>query len=133
MFTGSCLCGSIQFHIHCDLPAVQICHCRQCQKAQGVPFASNIPVNADAFELVKGEDRLKEFVSTTVEGKSRHFCGKCGSPIYSTKADRSVFRVRAGIINEKIGCQISSHAYVDNQLEWCDTKDDAPRYPQARQ
>nr|WP_298173112.1 GFA family protein [uncultured Pseudomonas sp.] len=54
MYTGSCLCGGVQFRIDAQLEPIQLCHCSQCRKAQGGPFASNIPVNLADFHLLGG-------------------------------------------------------------------------------
>ena len=47
--TGSCLCGGVRFRIEGELGPVQVCHCTQCRKAQGGPFAAVIPVAASAY------------------------------------------------------------------------------------
>jgi hypothetical protein len=49
MHTGGCLCGGIRFRVQGNLAPIELCHCSQCRKAQGGPFASNIPVAAAAF------------------------------------------------------------------------------------
>ena len=99
MHTGSCLCGGVRFRIDADLEPIQVCHCSQCRKAQGTPFATNTPVSADAFHLISGEALLSAFESSP--GKQRVFCSHCGSPIYSQKDTvPGVLRVRAGLLDE---------------------------------
>ncbi len=79
MHTGSCLCGGVQFRIEQALEPIQVCHCSQCRKAQGTPFATNTPVSTSAFHLTAGKELLKAFESSP--GKQRVFCSGCGSPI----------------------------------------------------
>jgi hypothetical protein len=94
-YTGSCLCGGITFRVETELEPIQVCHCAQCRKAQGGPFAAVIPVAASTFKLLSGEHLLKFYESSP--GKQRVFCGCCGSPIYSRRqALPAVVRVRAG-------------------------------------
>lgn len=100
-YRGSCLCGAIRFRIHAELAPIQVCHCAQCRKAQGGPFATNIPIARAAFELVAGGQLLRGFESSP--GKTRHFCAACGSPVYSSRAARpETMRIRAGLIDEPL-------------------------------
>jgi hypothetical protein len=131
-FTGSCLCGAMRFRIRGPLAPIQICHCTQCRKAQGAPFATNIAVPRDAFQWEDGLALLRHYESTP--GKFRYFCGNCGSPLFSARAalpDR--LRVRAGLLDGPLPVRPQSHAYVDSQANWWpDVGDGLPRYPQAR-
>jgi hypothetical protein len=129
-YTGSCLCGGIQFSINADLAPIQVCHCSQCRKAQGGPFATNIPVPVAAFVLTTGTELLKKYESS--EGKFRHFCGTCGSPVFSSRQSLpDVIRVRAGLINDKLTSGIAFHAHVGSKSEWWSINDDALQFQAA--
>ncbi|MBL4584097.1 MAG: GFA family protein [Pseudomonadales bacterium] len=54
MTTGSCLCGEVKFAIEGTLAPLQICHCGQCQKAQGSAFVTNTPVDESKLTFVAG-------------------------------------------------------------------------------
>ncbi len=130
MYTGNCLCGGITFQINAELKPIQVCHCRQCRQAQGVPFAANIPVDTSGFELLSGEGLLKEYESS--EGKQRVFCSNCGSPIFSKKASLpGVIRIRAGSLNEDLPVRPASHGYFASKCNWWDINDDVPKHPEA--
>lgn len=127
MYTGSCLCGGVRFRIHAELAPIQVCHCEQCRKAQGGPFATNIPVESSTFEWLAGRDLLRAFESTP--GKLRHFCGTCGSPVYSERNNvPGVMRVRAGLLDGPLRTQIESHAYVASKANWWTIQDAAPQH-----
>ncbi len=127
MYTGSCLCGSIQYQIEGELEPVQLCHCRQCRKAQGTPFVSNIPVAASAFRITSGEDAMKEYESTP--GKIRAFCGRCGSPILSRRTTMpEVVRIRAGTINEDLPVRPAFHIFAAHKANWWEIQDSLPQY-----
>lgn len=129
-YTGSCLCGGIEFRISAELAPIQVCHCSQCRKAQGGPFATNIPVPTAAFEFTAGSELLKKYESSA--GKFRHFCGICGSPIYSARQSLpDVLRVRAGLINGKLTSGLAFHAHVGAKSEWWPIDDDAPQFQAA--
>lgn len=130
MFTGSCLCGGVQFRIEGELEPIQVCHCSQCRKAQGAPFATNTPVSTAAFHLVSGAELLTSFESSP--GKERVFCGKCGSPIYSKKDTiPGVFRIRAGLINEPLSAKPVAHFYTGSKANWWPINDGLPQYEAA--
>lgn len=131
MYTGSCLCGGVRYEIHAELADIQVCHCLQCRKAQGGPFATNIPVPAEQFSFVSGSNLLKEYESTP--GKFRVFCGTCGSPLISKRtAAPEVVRVRAGTITEPLPVHLASHAFVASKANWWRIDDDCPQFEQER-
>lgn len=130
-YTGSCLCGGVAFRVVGALEPVQVCHCRQCRKAHGTPFATNIPVRKEALLFERGGDFITEFQSSP--GKFRAFCSQCGSPLYSRLTDLpGVFRIRAGLINEPLDVRPASHAYVGSKANWWVINDDLPRFEKAR-
>lgn len=130
MYTGSCLCGGVQFRIDQELEPIQVCHCTQCRKAQGTPFATNTPVSKSAFHLMQGRELLKEFESSP--GKARVFCGTCGSPVYSyRKTLPGVMRIRAGLLNEELSVRPIAHFHVASQCNWWSIEDGLPQFPEA--
>jgi hypothetical protein len=132
MHTGSCLCRAVRFEVHGDLEAIQLCHCADCRKAQGSAFGANMPVAAENFRLIAGQDSLRAYQHTP--GKERVFCGTCGSPLFSrllAKPDR--VRVRAGTLDAPTGATLAFHFYTDSKADWCDLPEDGlPRYPAER-
>lgn len=127
MFTGSCLCGDIRFEIHSSLAPIQVCHCSLCRKAQGGPFATNIPVELSAFHFLAGENMLTSYESSP--GKHRCFCSRCGSPIFSNKDSLpNIVRVRAGLINESLPVKPEFHAFVGSKCNWWQINDTLPQF-----
>lgn len=127
MHTGSCLCGGVSFRIEADIEPIQVCHCVQCRKAQGAPFATNTPVSTAAFHLTSGAELLKSFESSP--GKERVFCGTCGSPIFSRKDTiPGVLRIRAGLINEPLAAKPVAHCYTGSKANWWPIDDELPQF-----
>lgn len=130
MYTGSCLCGGVAFAIEGALEPIQVCHCSQCRKAQGVPFATNIPVAAAAFRLLRGAGLLSSYSASP--GKHRIFCGVCGSPVFSRRDSvPDVLRVRAGTIDGDLPTRPIAHFYHASRANWFDCNDDLPRFAEA--
>lgn len=130
-YTGSCLCGGVSFQIEGELEPIQVCHCHQCRKAQGGPFATVIPVAASAFRFISGEQLLKAYESSA--GKQRLFCSNCGSPVLSRRQTiPGVVRVRVGLINEPLNVKPASHAYTGSKCNWWPIEDGLPQYREGR-
>ena len=128
--TGSCLCGGVRFRIEQPLAPIQVCHCTQCRKAQGTPFATNIPVAAAAFRLEQGGELLTEFESSP--GKLRVFCRRCGSPVYSRRTTLpEVLRLRAGLLDEPVQATLQAHCHVASKSSWWPIDDTLPQFAQA--
>jgi len=131
MQMGGCLCGAVRYEISGELAPIQVCHCGQCRKAQGGPFATNVPVASDAFRLLTGADALVHFRSS--EDKRRVFCGRCGSPIYSARDSRpDVLRVRAGTLDEPLRTKPEGHYYIESRATWWPLDDALPRHIGAK-
>ena len=130
MYTGSCLCGGIQFRIDAELAPIKACHCEQCRKAQGTPFATNTPVALEAFELIRGAELLTAFESSP--GKHRVFCRRCGSPVYSQRNTLpGILRVRVGLIDGALAIDAVAHCYTAYKANWWPIRDTLPKHPEA--
>ncbi len=129
--TGECLCGSIAFRVQeSAISPMQVCHCSQCRKAQGGPFAVNVPVDASGVEFLRGKPLLKGFESSP--GKTRFFCSNCGSPVFSVRDGvPGILRMRAGLFDEDLPVRPAFHAYVGSRAPWWPLDDDLPKFDKA--
>lgn len=131
MHTGSCLCGAVRFEIDGDLPAIQICHCGACRKAQGTPFATNLPIAEADFRFASGQETLRAYESSP--GKERVFCAACGSPIFSRAAAiPGVLRIRAGTLDAPVAARPATHAFVGSKADWWEITDALPQYVERK-
>lgn len=127
-YTASCLCNGIQLSINSELAPIMVCHCNQCQKAQGAAFAAITQVQKRDLNIVQGENLLQAYFASS--NKKRVFCKTCGSPIWSERLDKpDVVRLRVGLINEEISTSVISHAFVSSKVEWYPICDSARQYP----
>jgi len=131
MYTGRCLCGSVQFEIHAPIQNIVYCHCSKCRKAQGSAFATNGNVASHAFRFTKGEDQLTGYKSSPTQTK--YFCRHCGSPVISKKSDTpSVVRIRLGTIESPINEQPEAHIFTGSKADWDIICDDLPQFKDAQ-
>jgi hypothetical protein len=126
-YTGSCLCGAVQYELTAELGPIEVCYCRMCRKASGGPLATNAEIPAAAFRLTAGAPLVRGYESSL--GEVRHFCGRCGSPIYSARADDArVIRIRVGAINEPLNVRPAASYYTASKCNWWEIRDDLPRF-----
>ncbi|MEJ5991302.1 GFA family protein [Ramlibacter sp. PS3R-8] len=81
-FSGSCACGSVSYTCASDPVAMLNCHCSDCQRASGAPFASGIVVHTMDLEI---SGSPKAYAARASSGKmtTRGFCGDCGTPLFT--------------------------------------------------
>jgi len=118
--TGGCLCGAVRYTISTPVTTLRACHCLNCQKHTGSAGSVNAIVPNDAFRIVKGEPKRYDD-SATQSGRtlSRHFCGNCGSPIYSRRnPDAGFVVVRAGSLDDSSGMKITGNIWTSTARPW---------------
>jgi hypothetical protein len=93
--TGGCQCGAVRYALHKMPERPCICHCRMCQKSSGNIFATFAGVEAEFFELTRGE---LSFFQTSEKGE-RCFCNKCGTPLAWRDRDNPWISVTIGSLD----------------------------------
>jgi hypothetical protein len=117
---GGCLCGAIRYTIDSAVSALRACHCLNCQRASGAGGTVNAVVPTGSFRITKGQTKRYDD-SATDSGRtlSRHFCGQCGSPIYSQRnPDPGFVVVRAGTLDDSSGMKIATHIWTSRARPW---------------
>ena len=127
MYSGCCLCGSVQFEIKNRISHIVHCHCSQCRKAQGSAFATNGIVNIGDFKILSGEENLTAYESTP--GQIKYFCKICGSPIMSKRESKpEQVRIRLGTISSDIKERPIAHIFTSSKANWEEITGDIPQY-----
>ena len=84
-FTGGCLCGAVRYECTAEPQVAGHCQCHDCRRTSGTGHASHMQVPADAVTFA---GRAKGHTTPAASGNrvTRHFCGACGAPVYSTNS-----------------------------------------------
>ena len=131
MIQGSCLCEGVKYRYTKAIDEVAICHCNQCKRAQGTPFAVNAPIHAADFSFTEGAELIREFFSSPE--KKRVFCSVCASPLYSQRTDMpDTIRLRLVTVTEGDIPEPNYEIYCDSKSEWFCESDERPAYNQNK-
>lgn len=127
MYSGNCLCGAVEIEVHGGIEAIIHCHCSLCRKSSGTAYATNGFIDASALRIVAGADALRGY--SPRPGRTRWFCGTCGSPVYSSNdQDPARYRLRLGILDDDIVERPISHNFVGSRANWDDLDAGLPRH-----
>lgn len=131
MIKGNCLCGEVRYEYRGAIQEVVICHCEQCKRAQGTPFATNAPIQLKHFAFTRGVELLKAHFSSP--NKKRVFCGNCGSPLYSQRNDLpNIIRLRLGTVTEGDIPEPHYEIYCESKSTWCQSDGLRDQYTQGK-
>jgi hypothetical protein len=85
----ACACGAVKVSLNGPAYVMLLCSCVDCQKATGTGHSAVTFVNAEDF-LVEGETTQFSRPADSGAVFTRHFCPRCGTPIYgrSSRAPR---------------------------------------------
>jgi hypothetical protein len=115
---GGCLCGAVRYVLKGDLLAVAICHCRHCQRQSGSILSFNVVVRESDYDQ-RGETMVYVDKGDSGQPLYRHFCGRCGSPVFTkTAMAPGMVVVRAGTLDSMEGLQPTSEIYTDHAVKW---------------
>jgi hypothetical protein len=126
MMTGGCLCGGVRYETG-EPVMTGVCHCRDCQKQTGTSF-SIIAVLPEGDFTLHGQP--SQFVTVGESGGRvwRHFCGHCGSPIYSiVESMPGVVCIKAGTLDDPSVLAPQAEFWCDTAQPWLATRTSLPR------
>jgi hypothetical protein len=80
--SGGCACGSIRYVCARAPLAMLNCHCRDCQRSSGAPFASGFIVLVLDVEIT-GTPTTYSVRAGSGSLATRSFCSDCGTPLFT--------------------------------------------------
>ncbi len=126
---GGCLCGTVRYHTTQPALMTAACHCRDCQKQSGSAFSVNVLVPLAGLDV--GGASLAAFETQGSSGLTvkRHFCGQCGSPVYSElQAMPGVAAIKAGTLDDASWAKPSMQLWCASAQPWVPRMADATSF-----
>lgn len=129
-YSCSCSCGAIRCEIDHDLETVVNCHCTDCRKMNGSAFSSMVVSPESKGDITHGREHLGAYALS--EAVTKHFCTRCGSPLFNLNTRLPGFRMLyLGAIDQHVDLVPSFNVFCRSQLGWVDRLADLKSYAGA--
>ncbi|MEZ8014116.1 MAG: GFA family protein [Ascidiaceihabitans sp.] len=126
--TGKCLYGEVSFAADGDVPVMANCHCTACRQSTGSAFATLMFMKQDDVK-VSGIPKTFEHKSDGGNLMTKHFCGTCGTPLFTQNSAREgMLGLRAGIINEHEEFTPKVNVYTSSKMKSTVLDDSIPAF-----
>ena len=114
---GSCACKAVRYRLTRSPLIVHACHCRDCQRLSGGPFAINIWIEGRFVEPGPVAPRL---AGGTGKPHDVFFCESCGTTLWSRYhiVPGDCLFVRAGTLDNPEAVQPDVHIFTRSRLPW---------------
>ena len=125
MVHGGCLCGAVRYTYAGEIGGAGICHCEDCRRVTGSAFNVSIGLDISGFRVSAGDPRA--FTSQSDRGNTltRHFCGYCGSPLFTTSpAHPDRLFVKAGSLDDPGLVRPVLQAWTVSAVPWSRIEND---------
>ncbi len=123
---GSCMCGSVRFHVTKPVTTVRNCHCTRCRRGRAAAHATNGILPLNDVEFVAGEDELASYKVPAAEHFMQVFCKTCGAKMPRLDTGRNIAIVPFGGLDDDPGVKPAHHIYVDYKAKWHEITDELP-------
>jgi len=128
MFTGGCICGAVRYECSVEPVMTGNCHCRDCQKAGGSPFAAALAVPTAALKIT-GEVKYYETKGDSGQMVSRGFCPNCGARLLGKpKAMPDLTVILAGSLDDPSWFRPGMDVYTASAQPWDHMNPDLPKF-----
>lgn len=128
---GSCLCGAIQYNSPAPPVMVALCHCTHCQKQSGAAFSVNVGIPKGSLQFTAGKTAVYEDKGSSGQPVYRHFCGQCGSPIFSdVVATPQLDWLKAGTLNDTSWVKPVANIWCESAQNWVAYPPGVPQFAQ---
>lgn len=117
--TGRCLCGRVAYEYEGVVGPANYSHCEDCRRCTGSAY--NIGVRLALADLRISSGEPKSFTKRGDSGRelTRHFCGDCGSPLYtSAPLHPEHVYVRAGSLDDPSVVEPMHQSWVGSAVAW---------------
>jgi hypothetical protein len=129
---GSCLCGNVQYTSDAGPLVVALCNCTHCQKQSGAACSVNVGVPKGSLTFTAGKTTVFKDTGSSGLAVYRHFCGACGSPIFSDLESRpNLDWVKAGTLNDRSWVKPSLSLWCDSAQPWVTQPEGITRFMQG--
>lgn len=130
-FSGGCACGSIRYVCSRAPIAMLSCHCLDCQRSSGAPFASGVVVASQALE-VTGVPKTYVVRAASGSDSTRSFCPECGTPLFTSgDAHPEFVSIRFPTLDSTAEFRPVLDIWASSAQPWVCSNPEIPQYAQS--
>jgi len=123
---GGCLCGAVRYKARGGARGTAACHCVDCQRASGAPFAANFFMKREDVEIT-GELRGYTVKADSGADITRRFCPTCGSVVTIEPAVVPHMRaLTAGSLDDSSWFRPAQQYWLEHKQAWVELGGDIP-------
>lgn len=128
-FEGGCACGAIRYEVNAKPVLMLHCHCRDCQRSSGGPYASFVAVPKESVKLVKGTLAYYSSQSEAGGQTRRGFCSACGCPIIGTPdVAPHIMAIRVASLDDPSWFNPQMDVWTCDALSWDKMDPSVPKF-----
>ena len=129
-FTGGCACRAIRYTCSLKPVAMLNCHCLDCQRSSGAPFASGFIVDTSGMAIA-GAPKTYSVCASSGAVATRSFCPQCGSPLFTSgDANPDFMSVRFTTLDNASEFQPTLDIWTASAQSWVCLNQANPHYLQ---
>ncbi|SFR43513.1 Uncharacterized conserved protein [Yoonia tamlensis] len=119
-FTGTCLCGAVQFTASEQPLRIGICHCRDCRRHHGAAFYAAAVFDRHAVTIT----------GTYAAHAGRAFCPECGSSVFARCGDE--IELHLGALSNGETLVPTYELWTEQRLPWVQPLPAAQQFARGR-
>ncbi len=130
-FSGGCACGLIRYTSAREPVAMINCHCEDCQRSSGAPFASGIVVKTADLEIT-GMPKAYAVAASSGGMATRSFCAECGTPLFTQSETNAQYTsIRFPSLDDPSDFKPMLDIYTASAQPWVCLDQTIPHFPQS--
>jgi hypothetical protein len=123
---GQCHCGLVTYEAEIDPQAISVCHCTDCQALTGSPYRVTVICSSEQVRMTGASPKI--YAKTGDNGRIRfqHFCGQCGSPLFTSGEGGDDWGIRWGSIRQRASLRPTRQIWCRSAAPWINNLGDLP-------
>jgi len=131
--TGGCLCGRVRYEYGGEVGPANYCHCADCRRCTGSAYNVGVRFERAHFRFVSGIPRSFTKHADSGNELTRHFCGDCGSPLFtSSPIHPEHIYAKAGCLDDPTIVHPSHQSWTGSAVAWSRIADDLQSFEKGR-
>lgn len=131
--SGRCACGAVSFTCSSAPIAMLNCHCKDCQRSSGAPFASGVVVLSSDLSVM-GTPVAYSLPASSGMQTIRSFCSTCGTPLFTQGDSNPNFTsIRFPSIDDSPEFRPMLDIWTSSAQPWVCFDSSIPQFPHSPQ